>query len=159
MIEEIRERLAAEIQELNHELHIVLPDTLQKARALGDLRENGDFQAAVERQRFVQARLDQLRDRLSKISSIDFDKVPRDRVGLGSIVTVIDGATKDREVFELVIPDAMDVDAGHISVSSPLGRALLDHKVGDTVKVQLPFGERVLKIEALTTIHEQLDRA
>jgi transcription elongation factor GreA len=156
MIEEIREKLGAEIQALNHELHVTLPEALQKARALGDLRENGDYQAAVERQGFVQARLDQLRDRLSKISSIDFAKVPKDRVGLGSIVTVVDGDTKDREVFELVIPDAMDLDAGHISVSSPLGRALLDHKVGDTVKVQLPFGERVLAIEALQTIHEQI---
>ena len=157
MIEEIRERLQKEIEQLNHELHVTLPETLEKAREMGDLRENGDYQAAVERQGFVQARLNQLRDRLSRLSSVDTTKIPRDRVGLGSMVTVIDLDTKDREVFELVIPDAMDIDAGHISVSSPLGRALMDLTVGEEATVMLPVGSRRLKLEKLRTIHEQLD--
>jgi transcription elongation factor GreA len=156
MIEEIRERMVREIEQLNHELHVVLPEALQRARELGDLRENGDYQAAIERQQFVQARLNHLRDRLSRLSSIDLSKVPRDRVGLGSIVTVLDLETNDREIFELVIPDAMDLDEGHISVSSPLGRALLDLKVGDETGVRLPFGTRRLRIEKLQTIHAQL---
>ncbi len=158
MIEEIRDRLAKEVTELNHELHVVLPETLRKALELGDLRENADYQAAIERQQFIQARLSQLRDRLSKLSAIDLSKVPRDRVGIGSIVSVLDLDTEDREVFELVIPDAMDLDAGHVSVSSPMGRALHNGQVGDKVSVQLPFGTRRLKIEKLRTIHEQLDR-
>lgn len=124
---------------------------------MGDLRENGDYQAAVERQGFVQARLNQLRDRLSRLSSVDTTKIPRDRVGLGSIVTVVDLDTKDREVFELVIPDAMDIDAGHISVSSPLGRALMELTVGEEATVLLPVGSRRLKLEKLRTIHEQID--
>ncbi len=156
MIEAVRKRLSKEIEQLNHELHVVLPETLQKARELGDLRENGDYQAAVERQQFVQARLNQLRDRLSKLSSIDLAKVPRDRVGLGSVVTVLDQETDEQHVYELVIPDAMDVDAGHISVSSPIGRALLELEVGDETTVRLPIGTRSLRIEALQTIHEQL---
>jgi transcription elongation factor GreA len=155
MIEEIRERLTKEIDQLNHELHVVLPETLRRARELGDLRENGDFQAAVERQGFIGARLEQLRDRMSRLSSIDLSKVPKDRVGLGSVVTVIDLDTREQEVLELVIPDAMDVDKGHISVSSPLGRALLDLAVGEETTVQLPFGRRQLKIETLRTMHEQ----
>jgi transcription elongation factor GreA len=158
LIEEIRERMAKEIEQLNHELHVRLPEVLQRAREHGDLRENADFQAAIERQHFIHARLSHLRDRLSRLSSIDFTKIPRDRVGLGSIVTVLDLDTKDREVFELVIPDAMDVDAGHISVSSPLGRALLGLKVGDEAGVQLPFGARRLRLEKLQTIHEQLGK-
>ncbi len=157
MIEEIRERLSKEVEALNHELHVVLPQVLQKARELGDLRENADFQAAIERQHFIQARLSHLRDRLGRLSSIDESKIPRDRVGLGSIVTVVDLETKDREVFELVIPDAMDVDAGHISVSSPLGSALLGLREGEEAGVQLPFGTRRLKIERLQTVHAQLE--
>ncbi len=157
MIEEIRERLSKEVQQLNHELHVVLPEVLQKARELGDLRENADFQAAIERQQFIQARLSHLRDRLGRLSSIDTNKIPRDRVGLGSIVTVLDLETQDREVFELVIPDAMDVDAGHISVSSPLGQALLGLQQGEEAGVQLPFGTRRLKIERIQTIHVQLE--
>jgi transcription elongation factor GreA len=156
MIEEIRQKLAAEVEALNHELHVVLPEALKKARELGDLRENGDYQAAVERQGFIQARLGQLRARLAKLSSIDLSKVPRDRVGLGSRVTVRDLDTKETEVFELVIPDAMDLDAGHISVSSPLGSALRGTTLKDTVSVQLPMGQRRLRIEKLVTLHDQV---
>ncbi len=89
MIEEIRRKLFAEVEALNHELHVVLPQTLKKAIELGDLRENADYQAAIERQGMIQARLEQLRSRLHKLSAIDLSKVPRDRVGLGSRVTVV----------------------------------------------------------------------
>jgi len=156
MLEAIRQRLSAEVEALNHELHVVLPEVLKKARELGDLRENGDFQAAIERQGFITARLSQLRDRLSKLSQIDLTKVPHDRVGLGSRVTVRDLDTKEDEVWELVIPDAMDVDQGHVSVSSPLGRALLDRKAKNTVEVRLPMGTRRLKILKLETLHDQV---
>ena len=156
MIEEIRGKLLAEVEALNHELHVVLPETLQKARELGDLRENADFQAAIERQGFVQARLGQLRERLGKLSQIDLTQIPRDRVGLGSRVTVKDLDTKETEVWELVIPDAMDIDAGHISVSSPLGRGVLDRKAKEKVEIRLPVGVRRLKIEKLETFHDLL---
>jgi transcription elongation factor GreA len=155
MIEEIRQRLTREVEELNHELNVRLPETLKKALQLGDLRENGDYHAALERQQFVHARLSHLRSRLSKLSQIDLSKVPKDRVGLGSRVEVQDVATKGREMYELVIPDAMDLDQGHISVSSPLGRGLLDHKSGDTVTVQLPSMTRKLKILKVTTLHDR----
>lgn len=156
MIEAIRERLAKEVEQLNHEMHFVLPEVLQKARELGDLRENADFQAALERQRFIQARLNLLRDRLGRLSAIDTSKIPHERVGLGSIVTVLDLDTNERELFELVIPDAMDVDAGHVSVSSPLGRALLGRQAGEEAGVQLPYGSRRLKIERLQTMHDRM---
>jgi transcription elongation factor GreA len=156
MLDAIRQKLLAEVEALNHELHVALPEALQKARELGDLRENGDFIAAIERQRFIQARLNQLRERLGRLSQIDLTKIPRDRVGLGSRVTVTDLDTKTQEVWELVIPDAMDVDAGQISVSSPLGRALLDRKRNDEVTVQLPIGTRRLRIDELITFHRQL---
>lgn len=154
MIEVVRAKLAAEVEALNHELHVTLPETLKRAREMGDLRENGDYQAAVERQGFIRARLDQLRARLAQLSEIDLSKVPKDRVGFGSRVTVKDLATKQTEQYELVLADVMDVDAGQISVSSPLGRALLDRKVKDTVEVRLPMGARTLRIEKLRTLHQ-----
>ncbi|MEE8135461.1 MAG: transcription elongation factor GreA [Gemmatimonadales bacterium] len=156
MLEAIRAKLIAEVEALNHELHVTLPEVLQKARELGDLKENGDYQAAKERQGFVALRLGQLRSRLSKLSQIDLSQIPVDRIGLGSRVTVKDLATKDEEVYELVIPDDMDFDKGHISVSSPLGQALLDHKAKDTVKVRLPMGERRLKVIDVVTFHAQV---
>lgn len=156
MLEAIREKLTTEVEALNHELHVTLPAVLQKARELGDLKENGDYIAAKERQAAVAMRLGQLRSRLSKLSQIDLSQIPDDRIGLGSRVTVMDMATKDEEVYQLVIPDDMDFDKGHISVSSPLGAALLDHKPKDTVKVRLPMGERRLKVLNFVTFHAQL---
>jgi len=154
MIEETRKKLQAEVEALNHELHVVLPETLKKAIELGDLRENADYQAAIERQGIIGARLEHLRSRLHKLADLDLSKVPVDRVGLGSRVTVLDMGTKEEEVFEVVIPDAVDVDEGHISVSSPLGQALLDKKVNNVAKVQLPFGTRRLKVKKLLTMHD-----
>lgn len=154
MLEHVIQKLQDEVTALNHELNVTLPDTLKKAIANGDLRENGDYHAALERQGFVQARLSQLRSRLGRLSSIDVSKIPTDKVGLGSRVTVQDLKTKEKETWELVVPDAMDLDQGHISVASPLGSALSDKKKGATVQVRLPMGTRKLKIVRLETLHD-----
>ncbi|HLB36038.1 MAG TPA: transcription elongation factor GreA [Gemmatimonadales bacterium] len=156
MIEQVRQKLTQEVEQLNHELNVLLPEALKKALAQGDLRENGDYHAALERQQFVHARLSHLRSRLAKLSQIDLSKIPRDKIGLGSRVDVQDAETKEKETYELVIPDAMDMDAGHISVASPLGRALLDHKPGQTVTARLPAATRKLKILKVATLHQQV---
>lgn len=155
MIDQIKQKLTAEVEQLNHELNVTLPEALKKALQQGDLRENGDYHAALERQQFIHARLSHLRGRLAKLSQIDLSRVPRDRVGLGSRVVVQDQATRERETYELVIPDAMDFDTGQVSVASPLGRALLDRRAGETVTARLPAGTRKLKILTLVTLHEQ----
>ena len=157
MIEEIKQKLTQEVEQLNHELNVTLPEALKKALAQGDLRENGDYHAALERQQFVHMRLSHLRSRLAKLSQIDLSKVPSDRVGLGSRVDVQDVESKERETYELVIPDAMDMDKGHISVASPLGRGLLDHKKGETVTIRLPAMTRKLKIIKFSTLHDQVE--
>jgi transcription elongation factor GreA len=155
MIEEAKQRLGAEIEKLNYELNHTLPEALKKALANGDLRENGDYHAALERQGFVQARLSHLRQRMAKLNSIDPAKIPVDGVGLGSKVVVEDLGTKQTEHYELVVPDSMNFDdPTHISIASPLGRAMVEKKVGDTVMVQLPAGVRKLKIKQLVTIHQ-----
>lgn len=154
MLEAAKKKLQGEVEALNHELSVTLPEALKKAVANGDLKENGDYHAARERQQAVQARLSHLRSRLGKLSGIDMTKIPHGQVGLGSKVTVRDVAAKITEDYELVIPDAMELDMGHISVSSPLGRALMDRKTGDTTIVQLPGGTRTLKIVKLQTLHE-----
>jgi transcription elongation factor GreA len=156
MIEDAKRKLGEEIEKLNHELNFTLPEALKKALALGDLRENGDYHAALERQGFVQARLSHLRSRLAKLNSIDPAKIPVDGVGLGSKVVVQDVGSKDTVNYELVVPDSMNFDdPTQISIASPLGRAMVEKKVGDTVTVQLPGGTRKLKILELVTIHQQ----
>ncbi|MDP3773563.1 MAG: GreA/GreB family elongation factor [Gemmatimonadales bacterium] len=155
MLDEAKKQLGEEIERLNHELNVTLPAAFKKAVQLGDLKENGDYHAAKERQAFVSARLNHLRQRLAKINSIDLSKLPIDGVGLGSKVVVEDQATKTTENFELVIPDTMNFDdPTQISIASPLGRAMVEKKVGDTVVVQLPGGTRKLRILELVTFHQ-----
>jgi transcription elongation factor GreA len=154
MIEEIRAKLLAEVEALNYELHVTLPDTIGKALEHGDLRENADFQAAIERQGAAAARLEHIRSRLHKLSDIDLSKLPEDRVALGSKLTVVDLETKEEEEYEVVIPDAVDVMEGCISVASPLGLAFMDRKEKDVVTVRLPVGVRKLRIKKLRTLHD-----
>lgn len=154
MIDDVIHKLQTEVEALHYELNVTLPDALEKAIAMGDLKENGDYHAALERQQFVRARLGHLTSRLTKLSQIDTSKIPTDRVGLGSRVVVRDMDTKEEETFELVIPDAMDVELGHVSVASPLGSALVDKKKGQIAEARLPIGTRKLKIVKVETLHE-----
>ena len=153
MSEELKAKLGAEVEKLQHELNVVLPNEIRKAVELGDLRENSEYKAALERQQFVQARLGQLRQRLSKLSQIDIAQISHDTVGLGSAVVVVDEKTGDREQFNLVFGD-VDFEEGHVSMSSPIGRALVGKKVGDVAILKLPTSIRRLQIVDLKTIHE-----
>lgn len=146
MIREMREKLGAEIQQLSHELNILIPQAIAQAVALGDLRENSEYKAALERQQFVQARLGQLHQRLAQVSELSTTETPAGQVGLGSSVTVVDLVTNDQETFVVVLAEMMDIDAGHISLASPLGRALKGRKVGDEIALRLPHGQRQLRV-------------
>src|SRR5215213_3665218 len=131
MIEHLKATLGAEVEKLQHELNVVLPREIRRAVEMGDLRENSEYKAALERQQLVQARLGQLRQRLSKLSSIDISQIPTDKVGLGSRVVVQDEATKSRETYNLVFGDSVDFEDGHVSMASPIGRALVGKGIGD----------------------------
>src|SRR6476660_7343858 len=122
MIREMREKLGREIEQLSHELNILLPQAIAQAVELGDLRENSEYKAALERQQFVQARLGQLHQRLSKIASIDPSQIPTDRVGMGPNVVVEDEKTAAKETYFLVFGDALEFEDGHVTMSSPIGR-------------------------------------
>jgi transcription elongation factor GreA len=157
MLEELKSKLGEEIERLTHELQITLPKAIQKAVEHGDLKENSEYKSALERQQFVQARLNHLTKRYGELSKIDLTHIPTDRVGFGSRVTVVDLRTREEETYTLVFGDYIDVDSGQISVASPLGQALTGKQVGDPVSIQLPRGERKLKIKALTTLPEMVD--
>ena len=155
MIEALKAKLEAELQRLQHELNVVLPGEIRRAVELGDLRENSEYKSALERQQFVQARLGQLRQRLSKLSQIDIAQIPTDRVGLGSKVVVVDVKTNENEEYYLVFGDAIEYEDGHVTMSSPIGRALQGRAVGDVVMLRLPASTRQLRILELRTIHHR----
>ena len=153
MIEELKQKLQGEVDRLQHELNVVLPQEIRKAVELGDLRENSEYKAALERQQFVQARLGHLRQRLSKLSQIDVAQIPTDRVGLGSRVTVKDVKSGVLEVYFLVFGDAVEFEEGHVTMASPIGRALVGKAVGEVAMLRLPAVTRQLEIIELLTIH------
>ena len=158
MLQELKDRLQAEVERLNHEINFVLPKEIEKARAHGDLRENSEYKAALERQQFAQARVHHLRLRLSKLSDVSEKDIPKDRVGFGSRVTVQDAETKQREVYALTLGEFIEGDDAGVEVSvsmaSPPGKALLGGKVGETLTITLPMGKRKLKILELVTVHQ-----
>lgn len=153
MIEELKEKLEQEANKLQFELNITLPNEIRKAVEMGDLRENSEYKAALERQQFVQARLGQLRQRLSKLSQIDVTQISHDKVGLGSRVIVKDIATGSEESYQLVFGDAIEFEEGQVTMSSAIGKALVGKAVGELVMLRLPNATRKLEIIDLKTIH------
>jgi transcription elongation factor GreA len=154
MIEALKEKLSEELRKLQYELNVTLPGEIRKAVELGDLRENSEYKAALERQQFVQARLGQLHQRLSKLSQIDVSQIPPDRVGLGSRVVVHEEKTGTNETYWLVFGDSVEFEDGHVTMSSPIGRALLGKAVGEQVVLRLPHIVRHLTLVELITIHD-----
>jgi transcription elongation factor GreA len=145
-----------EIHALNHELKLELPKEIKRARELGDLRENAEYQAAKERQRLVESRISMLQKRVAEIALINVDRIPKDRSGFGSTLTVIETSGKVTMTFQLVMPEDADAEKGMISTTSPIGRALINKEPGDTVKVVTPGGAREFEIVKLTTIHDEI---
>jgi transcription elongation factor GreA len=153
-MEDLKKKLQDEISSLEYELHVELPKEIARARALGDLSENAEYHAAKERQSYVDARLSQLRKRLREFSMVDLSRIPRDRVGLGSEVVVLDTGKDEEITFKLVTSEEADVSAGKISTTSPIGRGLLGKAIGDVVRIQIPGGVKEFEILKLSTIHD-----
>ena len=155
MSSDIKKKLEDEITALERELREELPRALKTAAALGDLSENADYSAARERQDFVRVRLGQLKQRLADLSMINFDKIPRDRISLGSKVELLDVDKDEKITYKLVTSEDANVAEGLISTTSPIGRSLLNKREGDTVEVKIPSGTRNFEILSFTTMHEQ----
>ena len=154
MTDQIRKKLQEEINALEHELIHELPKEIKKAAALGDLSENAEYHMAKQRQEFVKARVRQLGKRLADLSMVNMNNIPHDKVGLGSTVKVFD-STKNQEVeYHIVTSEESDVATGKISTTSPIGRALLNKKVGEEAVFVTPNGKREMEILSLTTIHD-----
>jgi len=150
----ILKKFEDEIAQLDKELKTELPKEIKRARELGDLRENAEYQAAKERQRLVEARISMLQKRVSEIALINVDRIPKDRAGFGSTLHVVEG-NGDKLVFQLVMPEDADAAKGLISTTSPIGRALIGKEPGDSVRVATPGGTREFEVVKLITIHDE----
>ena len=155
MTENVKRKLEAEIQQVEYELHNELPKELKKAIALGDLSENAEYHSAKARQDILRARLETMKKRLSELAMVDLTKVPRDRVGFGSLVTVFDSQKNAEVEYKLVTSEESDSHKGLISTTSPIGRGLMGKKIGDVAEIQTPGGLKELEILKLATMHDQ----
>ena len=154
MSSDIKKKLEDEIHTLERELREELPKALKTAAALGDLSENADYSAARERQDFVRVRLSHLKQRLADISMINFDKIPRDRISLGSTVVLLDVDKNEQITYKLVTSEDANAPEGLISTTSPIGRSLLNKRQGDTVEAKIPSGTRTFEVLSFTTMHD-----
>ena len=155
MKERILKRFNDEIAALERELKVDLPKEIQRARELGDLRENAEYKAAKERQEIVNARIAMLKKRVGEISMINLDRVPHDRAGFGSTVH-LRAKSGDMVVYQLVMPEEADAEKGMISTSSPIGRAILNKEEGDEIKVTTPNGAKQFELVKVITIHDEV---
>lgn len=153
MKERLLKKFEEEVAGLERELKTELPKEIQRARELGDLRENAEYQAAKERQTYVQARIAMLKRRMNEIALMNMDRIPHGKAGFGSTVTLRE-ATGSQLVYQLVMPEDADAEKGLISTSSPIGRAILNKEEGDDVVVSTPAGTRRFEVIKLVTIHE-----
>ncbi|MDQ3650893.1 MAG: transcription elongation factor GreA [Acidobacteriota bacterium] len=153
--EDIKNRLRAELEELDTELRVHLPKEIKRALEYGDLRENAEYRAALDRQQFLQARIGQLRQRIREIASIDLSKVPHDTAAYGSTLVLYDGEREEEVTYRLVTPEESDPQAGLISTTSPVGKSLMGKEEGDEVVVRTPAGARTFEIRRLTTLHDK----
>lgn len=157
MLKEIREKIEGEIERLTHELQVELPERIKIAMEHGDLRENSEYKSAKERQSFVEARLNHLTSRMSELSKINVSDMAYDKVGFGSRVTVLDVANDEEYEFTITAGDFIDLDAGQVSLASPIGQGLLGAAEQEEVTVSLPVGDRQYKVLELRTLPQQLE--
>jgi len=158
VLDELLERLNGESEALLHELNVTLPREIEKAVAQGDLSENSEYTAALERQQFVRARLDHISRRLGELSDIDLEQIPADRIGFGSRVEVMDLDDESVEEYTLAFGDYLDFEKAEISMASPIGKALLGKGHGDEVEIPLPNGRIRYRVITFETLHDLTDR-
>jgi len=154
-MEAVRNRLLEELKGLERELRIELPREIKAALAMGDLRENAEYHAALERQGFVRARIGQLLTRLGELGTMNLDNIPADRISLGTKVTLLDLDREEEITYELVFPELADHPNGLVSIASPIGKGLVGKKGGEVVTIRIPAGEKRFEILEFTTIHDK----
>ena len=155
---DIKDKLQGELDELESELRVHLPKEIKRALEFGDLRENAEFRAALDRQNMVKARIVELRQRISEIASIDISRVPRDKASYGSTLILFDSERDEEVTYRLVTPEESDPQQGLISTTSPVGRSLMGKIEGDEVVVTTPAGARTFEIRHMSTLHDEIEK-
>src|SRR5437588_5472485 len=154
---DVKQKLQSELDALESDVRVHLPREIKRAREFGDLRENSEYQTALQRQTMVKARIRELRQRMSEVASIDLSRIPHDKAGYGSTLVLYDAEREEEVTYRLVTPEETDPAAGLISTVSPIGRSLMGKEEGDEVVVSIPSGSRRFEIRRLRTLHDEVN--
>ncbi|MBI5234430.1 MAG: transcription elongation factor GreA [Deltaproteobacteria bacterium] len=149
-------QLETDLEKVLRELRIEVPKELKKAAAHGDLRENSEYDAAKQRQSYLQARAAHLSSRLDSLSGLKLEDIPVDAIAFGSRVHLKDMNTGQAIMYELVTPEEVDPKNGKISVGSPIGKVLLNRCAGDEITINLPSGVKEYAVTKIETLHDIL---
>lgn len=143
------EKLSKELDNLTSVVRPQVIADLAEARSHGDLSENAEYDAAKERQGMVEARIRFLKTRIQQYQIVDPKDLEGDRVTFGATVSIVDCETSKEETFQIVGEDEADLKEKRISITSPIGRALIGKQVGDAVEIHTPKGQRECEVIAL----------
>ncbi len=147
-------KLEHELRELKQALLVDIPQEIARAAGQGDLSENAEYEQALAKRDMFQARMVNLEKRITEVASLDISRLPRNRVAYGSIVVLLDLDAEIEVTYRLVLPEELGNDPTCLSISSPIGTALVGHEEGSEVRVQIPAGIRRFEIVELKTIHD-----
>lgn len=151
----ILDKLEKNLMDSKKELEVDIPKALKIATDMGDLSENAEYKAAKERQMFLESRISQLQKRIGDITSIDINRIPKDRSGLGSTLLLKHIDSGEEKEFYLVFPEEVDPDTGKLSMASPVGRMLAGKMEGDEVEVPVDGEQQSFEVIQLKTIHQE----
>jgi transcription elongation factor GreA len=140
------QRLEEELRHLRLNERPAIIRAIAEAREHGDLSENAEYHAARERQSFIEGRVAELEDKIARAEVIDVSKLSGKQVMFGATITVVDEDTDEKNSYQIVGPDEADVKAKRLSITSPLARAVIGKKVGDSVEVTTPNGSKSYEI-------------
>ena len=143
------EKLADKMNYLKKVRLPAIIEVVARAREEGDLRENGAYQMAREDQALVEARIGQLQDILGAAEIVDPTNVPKDQIGFSATVHLLDLDTKEKIKYTILSGEEADIDEGNISIESPVGRALLGHRKGEEIEIEVPAGILKYKVEKI----------
>ncbi len=150
MTKEGYDKLKAELDRMNNIEMVEVAKRIAAAREMGDLRENAEYHAARENQGLLQAKIDSLRDRLSRAEIVDTGSLPMDQVVLGAKVRVLELNHDEEEIFHFVSPGEDDLNDNRILLNSPIGLAMAGKKVGEICEVQVPIGTLRYQIKEIS---------
>lgn len=146
MTKESHEAMQEELKRMIREERPKVIQDIAEARAHGDLSENAEYDAAKNRQGFIEGRIQELQDKLARAYVVDLSNLKPDKVVFGATVTLYDTASEEEVVYKIVGEEEADIKLGKISCTSPVGKALIGHKIDDTVKAKVPSGTREYEI-------------